>query len=219
MSDFRSTLPPLVPDTGTAFMETQTFIAAVWVPFTQNIGGGLGGFILAFLGLRKLLHLELAPAAEGALIVAGIIFGLAMLVRSFQDEVHGVIIMWAASHDRATLAQRDARITELEAKVLRLTEGDAPATTFQTQADAGILIARHFEQHLSTGRREVMQDKLMDSRRWERATNLLRDAKCINGGKRHWLAPNEGRAWGQVVMYLKRSGKWVRAQDGEWGKR
>jgi hypothetical protein len=218
MSRLNSTLPPIAPNLTTDWMQTQTFVASVWVPLLQNVGGGFGVFVFALVGLWQVFGLDLAPAVKVAAIIAGLTFGVFMVIRAFRDEVAFLVAQWASYHDRATLAQRDALIADLQAQIVRLREGEAPATAFELQADTGMLIVRHFEQHLPTDRRKVMAAKLMTRPRWERATNLLRDAQCLDGQKQRWLAPNEARAWGRVVMHLKRSGKWIKAQDGEWSK-
>lgn len=162
--------------------------------------------------------MDLAPAVKVAAVSAAIVFGLFMVIRAFRDEVAFVVAKWAASHDRAALAQRDALIADLQAQIVALKEGEAPATAFELHTDARMLIARHYREHLPTGRRGVLAAKLMTRPRWERATELLRAAQCLDGHN-DWTAPTYAAAWGRVVMHLGQSGKWIKARDGEWGKR
>ncbi len=218
MSDFRSTLPPIAPSLTTDWMQTQTFVASVWVPLLQNVGGGFGVFVIALTGLWQVFGMDLAPAIKIAVALALIVFGFFTVIRAFRDEVAFVVAKWAAYHDRTVLAQRDALIADLQRQIIALREGEAPASAFELQTDARLLIARHYKERLPTGRREVLAAKLMTRPRWEGATELLRAAQCLDGHG-DWTAPTYAAAWGRVVMHLEQSGKWVKARDGEWGKR
>jgi len=105
---YTQTLPPSAP-TAEGFLLGQTCGNSVVVPWTQNVGFGLGAGLLAFI-LGTLAKLELTTAGTVALYVGGIAFALLMLIRCSRDEVRFVLTIIAQAWDRATQAACDRKL-------------------------------------------------------------------------------------------------------------
>jgi hypothetical protein len=212
------TLQPVVqPPTPDQWMAAQTFVNAVWVPFIQNAGGGLGAFILALIGLTVVMGEPLAQAAKIALVIAGIIFGIAMVVRSFRDEVKFLISVWADRHNAAERAQLEANIQALSDEIVRLKSEALPAHRYETLQDAERLLLDLFKSGLALDRRSVLDREAMTRPRWERASGMLRNAGVLDR-RGNVRVETYAVAMASVVHYSAASTTYVKTADDDWAK-
>ena len=100
------------------FLLAQTWMNSVVVPATQNLLGGLGVFVLTLIG-GIMADLNLTMAAKIAGISAGVVFGIAMILRAFRDEVRFVITVWSEHQDQTTQASLQHEINALNAEIER----------------------------------------------------------------------------------------------------
>jgi hypothetical protein len=209
--------PVLQPPTPDQWIQAQTFVNAVWVPIVQNIGGAVGVFVMVLIGLWQVMQVDFTPAARAAAVIAAIVFGIFMVVRSFRDEVRFLVSVWAERHDKATQVQLQAEVKRLADEIVRLKTEAIPATRYEREMDAQQLLWSYYKSGFKLDRRSVMERGQLSRPRWERATDMLRKAGVIDergNVKTHTYAA----AWSMVVRFTAESTSYTRTADGDWAK-
>lgn len=224
MTRNQSVLPsmpqPQIPDQ--AFLPTQTWVSNVVVPVAQNVAGGFGAFILALIAALKLGNAPVRTAIEIALVVAGIVFGIAMLIRAFRDEAAIIIGHWAVRQDRATQDELRRQIVALSAEMERLKKLNLLHDRFEAQAAAEQMIFDHFRgtnekgQPLKINRTPAMS-RGMTRAAWEAGTEILKRAGVVD---QHGVivATSYTVAMSAVLRHMAQSTTYVRTADGDFSK-
>lgn len=208
-------LPPPMAPTPDALLAAQTLASNVVVPVLQNIGGGVGVFLLALIG-ALISGAQLTLAAKIALGVAGVAFAVAMIVRAFRDEVRYIVATWAAAHDRQTQAALQAQLAELQAELARIHSAELLATRYDGWALAERMLREYYDAKLDITRAPCLK-RGWTRKGWETAGEILRGAQ-VTTPKGAIDAPTFGAAWSRVVRYMAASGRYVRAADGGFAK-
>jgi len=205
-----------------SWLIAQNFTNAVAVPFMQNLLGGLGVSLLAFIG-GMVSELEPVTAGKVALIIGGIVFGLAMVVRAFRDEVRFVVAVWAERHDRATQAALRQELALALAEIERIKDMDLLSHKYAAREVAERLLLLYFAGEGTRPEREArIARRGAEKRNVKRADWEMGRALLINAGvldeKRGMVAESHTAAVSAIARYLSVSKSYVRTADGDFAK-
>ena len=148
-------------------------------------------------------------------------FGLAMIVRAFRDEVRFVVAVWAERHDRATQAALQQEIVKLTAEVERIKTIGQLSDQYAARDAAEQLLFDFFLRPGSKREQEITRGawlgRGLKRADWEIGRKLLLNAGVLDE-QRGMLAPSHTAAVGRLARYLVTSRSFVRAADGGFAK-
>ena len=206
--------PSLGAPTAEGFLLAQTWTNSIAVPFMQNVLGGLGVGLLAFIG-GIVSELEPIMAGKVALIIGGSVFGIAMIIRAFRDEVRFVVTIIAQARDRATQEALHREIVALTAEIERIKTAGLLSNRYAAQAAAEQLLFDHFKQLAPIARRAA--DKRGMSRpAWDAGTKLLKEAGALTD--KGMVAPSYTAGMAALLRHLATSRQFVRTADGDFAQ-
>jgi len=172
------------------------FGQGVTIPLAQNMLGGLGAFLIVFIVAWR-AGMEPKDSLTLAVVVGGLLFGVACVVRAFRDEVRFVLGAFGERQDKATRAALEAEVRQLrdEMKVLR-SQGVVNAK-HEALAAAERLLGDYFERHLDMTRSAALQ-RGYSRALWDAAQKVLRAASVVDG---HGVvkAATYAEAWAAVL--------------------
>jgi len=211
---FAQTLSPGTP-TAEGFLLAQTWTNSIAVPFMQNLLGGLGVGLLAFIG-GIISELEPWTAGKLALTIGGVVFGIAMIIRAFRDEVRFVVAVWSERQDRATQASLQREINALSAEIERIKTAGLLSDRYAAQTSAEQLLFDYFHQKLDITRREA-KTRGMTRPAWEAGTGILQKAGAMDANFTI-RAPTYTAAMAAMLRYLATSKSFVRTANGDFAQ-
>ena len=211
---FAQTLSPGTP-TAEGFLLAQTWTNSVAVPFMQNLLGGLGVGLLAFIG-GIISELEPLTAGKLALIIGGIVFGLAMIIRAFRDEVHFVVAVWSEHQDQTTREALHQEIEALTKEIERIKNAGLLSDRYAAQSAAEQLLHDYFRQQLAITRRAAAE-RGMTRPAWKAGTGILQKAGAMDANFTIH-APTYTAAMAAMLRYLATSRSFIRTTNGDFAQ-
>jgi hypothetical protein len=198
MSDYKTTYPPQVQQEhltpNQLYINSMTM--GVWVPVAQNIAGGIGAFIVtAIIGWKAGMATE--DFASLGLVIGGLLFGGACVVRAFRDEVRFMLSAYGERQDKATRSALQAEVVQLREEMKRLRSQGVVSSQYVTLMVAERLLGDYFERHMDITRAPAMSRGYTRAQ-WDAAMRLCRTAQVVNE-KGAVLVPTFAEAWAKVL--------------------
>ena len=198
MSDFRTTYPPQVQPEHLRpnDLYVREFQQGVTIPMTQNLFGGIGAFIVtAIIGWKAGMATE--DFAALGLVIGGLLFGGACVVRAFRDEVRFMLNAYGERQDKATRAALQAEVNQLREEMKRLRSQGVVSSQYVTLMSCERLLGDYFERHLDITRLAAMKRGYTRAQ-WDAAMRLCRTAQVVND-KGAVLVATFAEAWAKVL--------------------
>jgi hypothetical protein len=198
MSDYKTTYPPQVQQEhltpNQLYINSMTM--GVWVPVAQNIAGGIGAFIVtAIIGWKAGMATE--DFASLGIVIGGLLFGGACVVRAFRDEVRFMLGAYGERQDKATRAALQAEVEQLRDEMKRLRSQGVVSTQYVTLMATERLLGDYFERHLDITRAQALK-RGYTRPQWDSAMRLCRTAQVVNE-KGAVLVATFAEAWAKVL--------------------
>jgi hypothetical protein len=198
MSDYKTTYPPQVQQEhltpNQLYINSMTM--GVWVPVAQNIAGGIGAFIVtAIIGWKAGMATE--DFASLGIVIGGLLFGGACVVRAFRDEVRFMLGAYGERQDKATRAALQAEVEQLREEMKRLRSQGVVSTQYVTLMATERLLGDYFERHLDITRAHALR-RGYTRPQWDSAMRLCRTAQVVNE-KGVVLVATFAEAWAKVL--------------------
>jgi hypothetical protein len=198
MSDYKTTYPPQVQQEhltpNQLYINSMTM--GVWVPVAQNIAGGIGAFIVtAIIGWKAGMATE--DLASLGIVIGGLLFGGACVVRAFRDEVRFMLGAYGERQDKATRAALQAEVEQLREEMKRLRSQGVVSTQYVTLMATERLLGDYFERHLDITRAAALK-RGYTRPQWDSAMRLCRTAQVVNE-KGVVLVATFAEAWAKVL--------------------
>jgi hypothetical protein len=198
MSDYKTTYPPQAPPEHLRpnDLYVREFQQGVTIPMTQNLFGGIGAFIVtAIIGWKAGMATE--DFASLGLVIGGLLFGGACVVRAFRDEVRFMLSAYGERQDRATRSALQAEVDQLRREVKELRSQGIITSKMNALMATERLLGDYYERHLDITRAPAMS-RGYSRAQWDAAMVLLRAAQVVNekGGV---LVPTFAEAWARIL--------------------
>lgn len=198
MADLKTTYPPQVQQEHLrpADLYINSMTMGVWVPVAQNIAGGIGAFIVtAIIGWKAGMATE--DFASLGIVIGGLLFGGACVVRAFRDEVRFMLSAYGERQDKATRQALQAEVVQLREEMKRLRSQGVVSTQYVTLMATERLLGDYFERHLDITRAHALR-RGYTRPQWDSAMRLCRTAQVVNE-KGVVLVATFAEAWGKVL--------------------
>jgi hypothetical protein len=196
MSDYKYVQPQQPEVLTPNQLYTREYAQGVFIPLLQNLAGGVGAFLFVFIPLWWLDVIP-ADAAMYGVLLGGLVFAVATMIRAFRDEVRYVIAAYGERQDKATRQALQAEVVQLREEMKRLRSQGVVSSQYVTLMSCERLLGDYFERHLDITRLAAMKRGYTRAQ-WDAAMRLCRTAQVVNE-KGAVLVPTFAEAWAKVL--------------------
>lgn len=215
MSDYKTTYPPQVQPEHLRpnDLYVREFQQGVTIPMTQNLFGGIGAFIVtAIIGWKAGMATE--DFASLGIVIGGLLFGGACVVRAFRDEVRFMLGAYGERQDKATRAALQVEVEQLRRELKELRSQGIITSKMNALMATERLLGDYYERHLDITRAAAMTRGYTRAQ-WDAAMLLLRAARIVND-KGVVLVPTFAESWARVLhMQSSGFGSFAVAETGD----